>query len=119
MEKLNELRGTSKPVEARHTEAALRPEAENALRHAIVRFRRFVDEYRAGDEKYVHIDSKLVEKVYTVFLIFSLGLSWVDRERKRERERERERQRERERERKRKKKKKGKRKRREKKESIL
>lgn len=63
VEKLNELRGTSKPVEARHNEAQQRPEAEQALREAIARARRFVDLARSGDEAYTHIDAKNIEKV--------------------------------------------------------
>lgn len=65
VDKLNELRGTGKPLETRHTEAQKRPEAEEALRQAIVHFRKFVDEARSGNEKYAHIDPKLVDKVAT------------------------------------------------------
>lgn len=63
VEKLNELKGTSKPVEARHTEAVQRPEAEQSLRAALAKARRFVDLATAGDEAYAHIDPKNVKKV--------------------------------------------------------
>lgn len=69
VEKLNELKGTGKPLETRHNEAQMRPEAEEALRHAIVHFRKFVDEQRGGDEKFAHIDAKLVDKVCAVLLV--------------------------------------------------
>lgn len=63
VEKLNELKGTSKPVEARHSEALQRPDAEQSLRTALAKARRFVDLASAGDEAYVHIDAKNVKKV--------------------------------------------------------
>lgn len=69
MEKLNELKGTSKPVEARHSEAALRPEAEQSLRTSLAKARRFVDLASAGDEAYAHIDPKNVQKVCLLFCV--------------------------------------------------
>lgn len=63
VDKLSALKGTGNSVVTRHTEAQQRPEAEEAMKHTIVRIRKFIAAFRAGDEKYNHIDPKNVDKV--------------------------------------------------------
>lgn len=62
-EKLKDLRVTGDEVKARAMDFETRPKAEEAMRQAIVHFRKFLDEHAAGDEKYAHISEEQVKKV--------------------------------------------------------
>ena len=61
--RLQSMTAISGPALALVKEHEKLPEAEKTLRTAIVQFRKFVDEYAAGSEKYKHIDAAEAGKV--------------------------------------------------------
>lgn len=61
--KLSELQEIGSPAQYRFEEAAKRPLAADAFQKSVVMIRKFVDQCRAGDDQYSHIDAKDVDKV--------------------------------------------------------
>ncbi|XP_004349347.1 hsp97-like protein [Capsaspora owczarzaki ATCC 30864] len=63
VKKLEELKKLSDPFVRRYNEAQERPKAEEALRSSIVLARKAVEQFKAGDEKYNHLDAADVDRV--------------------------------------------------------
>ncbi len=62
-DKLKSMTVLSDPALLRVKEHEKLPAAENALRQAIVHYRKFLSEHAAGSDKYAHIDAADVAKV--------------------------------------------------------
>ncbi|KAJ8028256.1 97 kDa heat shock protein [Holothuria leucospilota] len=63
VKKLEELRKLGDPVVKRETEANVRPQAFEEFGRSLQLYRKFLDQYSQGDEKYAHIQKSDVEKV--------------------------------------------------------
>lgn len=61
--KLQELHAVGVPAQLRFDEATKRPAAADAFQKSLVLIRKFVDQARAGEEQYNHIEEKEVDKV--------------------------------------------------------
>lgn len=62
-EKLKDLKSTGDPAEKREAEDGKRQGAIDDFQKSIVQTRKFLDAFKAGDEKYAHISAEDVEKV--------------------------------------------------------
>eukprot|EP00127_Corallochytrium_limacisporum_P004077 Clim_evm22s157 gene=Clim_evmTU22s157 len=63
VERMNEMRAVGEKIKARAHEHAELPKAFEAMRKTLFEYRKFVDHYRQGDERYAHIAEEDVKKV--------------------------------------------------------
>ncbi|MBN3325382.1 HS105 protein, partial [Atractosteus spatula] len=63
LDKMEELKKLGMPVQERYQEAEVRPRLFEEITSKMQAYRKITEDYRNGDEKYIHIDAPDMEKV--------------------------------------------------------